>query len=73
MCSGTALLYKIPRIIIGENINFMGDEQRLKAEGKELHVLQDDETIRMMSAFIKEFPHIWFEDIGIGEMACTVP
>lgn len=64
MCSGTALLYKIPRIIIGENQNFMGDEAHLKSKGLELHVLQDKETIEMMAQFIKNNPSIWNEDIG---------
>ena len=65
MCSGTALLYKIPRIVIGENKNFMGEEKHLKSHGIELIVLQDEETIKMMSDFIKNNPAIWNEDIGV--------
>lgn len=64
MCSGTAILYKIPKIIIGENFNFMGDETLLKAKGVELIVLNDEETITMMSTFIRENPNLWNEDIG---------
>lgn len=64
MCSGTALLYRIPRIIIGENKNFMGEEQFLKSKGVELHVLQDATSIQMMESFIKNNPRVWNEDIG---------
>lgn len=64
MCSGTALLYKIPRIVIGENQNFMGDESHLTSKGVQLHVLQDEATIEMMSQFIKTNSSVWNEDIG---------
>lgn len=64
MCSGTALLYKIGRVVIGENKNFMGDEQLLKSRGVELILLQDPVTIAMMAKFIRENPTIWNEDIG---------
>ena len=64
MCSGMSLLYKIPRIVIGENKNFMGEETLLKSHGVELIVLQDEETILLMSAFIKQNPLLWNEDIG---------
>lgn len=64
MCSGTVLLYKIPRIVIGENKNFMGDESVLKSHGITVIVLQDKATIEMMAKFIKEHPAIWNEDIG---------
>jgi cytosine deaminase len=67
MCSGTALLYKIPRIVIGENKNFMGDEMHLKNKGIELIVLQDKDTITMMETFIKNNPTLWNEDIGEKE------
>ena len=65
MCSGTILLYKIPRVVIGENQNFMGDEDRLRHHGVELVVLQDQETIALMSRFIRENPSLWNEDIGV--------
>lgn len=65
MCSGTIALYKIPRVVIGENVNFMGDEEMLKARGVELIVLNDQPTIAMMRKFIQENPTIWNEDIGV--------
>lgn len=67
MCSGAALLYKIPRIVIGENQNFMGDEAHLKSKGLELHILQDKDTISMMAEFIRNKPTLWNEDIGEKE------
>jgi cytosine/creatinine deaminase len=65
MCSGAALLYKIPRIVIGENRTFRGPEAYLLSRGVELVVLDDPECIRMMSQFIKEKPELWNEDIGV--------
>lgn len=64
MCAGTAILYKIPRIIIGENKNFMGDESWLKMKKIELIVLQDIETIHLMEQFINQNASLWNEDIG---------
>ncbi len=64
MCSGTILLYKIPKVVIAENVTFMGDEEHLKANGVELVVLQDETCISMMNDFIKNNPNLWFEDIG---------
>lgn len=64
MCSGTILLYKIPRIVIGENRNFMGEENLLKSRGVEVHLLDDEETIALMRSFIQENPTLWNEDIG---------
>jgi len=64
MCSGTALLYKIPRIVIGENQNFIGNEDALRSQGVELIVLQDPATIALMKQFIDNNPGIWNEDIG---------
>ena len=64
MCSGTSVLYKIPRIVIGENKNFMGDEDLLKSKGIEIIVLQDKDTIHMMEEFITKNPTLWNEDIG---------
>jgi cytosine deaminase len=63
MCSGTSILYKIPRIVIGENKNFMGDEALLKSKGVELIVLQDKNTILLMEEFITKNPTLWNEDI----------
>jgi creatinine deaminase len=65
MCSGTALLYKIPRIVIGENQTFFGAEDWLRAQGVQLDVVQDDECIEMMRKFIAERPELWNEDIAI--------
>lgn len=64
MCTGTILLYKIPRVVIGENKNFKGNEELLKARGVEVIILNDPETIQMMKTFIKENPSLWNEDIG---------
>ncbi len=66
MCSGAALLYKIPRIVIGENKNFRGPEEYLREErGVELSVKDDPECVRLMSDFIREHPELWNEDIGV--------
>ena len=64
MCSGTALLYKIPKIVIGENKTFQGPEDNLRERGVELVILNDPECIEMMQKFINEKPHLWNEDIG---------
>ena len=65
MCSGAILLYGIPKVIVGENITFMGDEEHLKSRGVKIEVLQDEICIDMMEKFIKEKPTLWNEDIGI--------
>ncbi|MFD2258094.1 nucleoside deaminase [Luteolibacter algae] len=67
MCSGAALLYKIPRIVIGENKTFMGAEELLKAHGVKLNVMNDESCIKMMSNFIRANPDLWNEDIGEAE------
>ena len=64
MCSGTALLYKIPRVVIGENTTFRGAEDWLRQCGVELLVLQDQECVQMMSDFIAAHPVLWNEDIA---------
>lgn len=64
MCSGTALLYKIPKIVIGENRTFLGAEDWLRRNGVELEVVQDDGCIAMMRDFIASRPELWNEDIG---------
>jgi cytosine/creatinine deaminase len=64
MCAGTMLLYGIPRVVIGENKTFMGAEDLLRGHGVCVEVLQDDECVKMMAAFIKENPALWNEDIG---------
>jgi cytosine deaminase len=65
MCSGTALLYKIPRIVIGENVNFQGPESYVASRKVQLEILNDRECIEMMKHFIEEHPELWNEDIGV--------
>ncbi|MHB8133253.1 MAG: nucleoside deaminase [Anaerolineaceae bacterium] len=64
MCSGAILLYKIPKVIIGENITFQGNEELLINNGVAVTVLNDQTCIQMMENFIKQNPGLWFEDIG---------
>lgn len=64
MCSGAILLYRIPRVVIGENRNFLGAEEHLVAKGVEIEVVNDPECIRMMGDFIEAHPELWNEDIG---------
>jgi creatinine deaminase len=64
MCAGTALLYRIPRIIIGENRNFMGSEDLFRQRGINVAVLDDRDCIQMMAEFIRTKPDLWNEDIG---------
>jgi cytosine deaminase len=65
MCTGTALLFRIPRVIIGENRNFRGAEDLMIQAGVEITVLDDPDCIEMMRAFIAKHPDLWNEDIGI--------
>ena len=65
MCSGAIRLYGIPKVVIGENKTFMGDEETLKASGVEVVVLQEPNCIQMMTEFIKNYPGLWNEDIGV--------
>ena len=64
MCSGAIVLYKIPRVVIGENRSFLGEEQWLASHGVSLTVVQDDECIRLMREFVERHPRLWAEDIG---------
>ena len=64
MCSGTALLYKIPKIVIGENRMFSGHPDYLRSRGVELEILDDPDCIVMMEQFVQEHPDLWNEDIG---------
>ncbi len=64
MCTGAILLYGIPRVVVGENLNFMGEEALLRSRGVDVQVLQDPECVRMMRDFIREKPGLWNEDIG---------
>jgi len=65
MCSGAILLYGIPRVIVGENRTFMGEEELLRSRGVTVDVVQDEECIRLMQDFIKKHPKLWNEDIGV--------
>jgi cytosine deaminase len=65
MCSGAVRLYGIPRVVIGENRTFTGDEEVLRAAGVDLQVLQAPECIELMRRFIRQHPELWNEDIGV--------
>lgn len=65
MCSGTALLYKIPKVVIGENVTFQGPEEYVRSRGVELVILNDATCIQMMRDFIASRPELWNEDIGV--------
>ena len=65
MCSGAALLYGIPRIVVGENVTFKGPEEHVRAQGVTVEVLQDSECVQMMREFIAKNPELWNEDIGV--------
>jgi cytosine/creatinine deaminase len=65
MCSGAILLYGIPRVVIGENRTFMGEEELLRSRGVSVEVLQNAQCIAMMEDFIQANPQLWNEDIGV--------
>lgn len=64
MCSGAIMLYEIPKVVIGENQTFMGEEGRLAEKGIQIDVLNDKTCIDMMAQFIRNNPTLWNEDIG---------
>ena len=64
MCSGTVLLYGIPRVVIGENRTFRGPEDYLRSRGVALEILDDPTCVRLMQDFIRQHPELWNEDIG---------
>jgi cytosine deaminase len=64
MCTGTAILYRIPRIVIGENRNFLGAEELFRQHGTQVLVLDDAECVQMMTEFIRDHADLWNEDIG---------
>ena len=64
MCSGAILLYGIPRVVIGENRTFRGEESLLASRGVHLEILQDEACIDLMRRFIEKHPELWSEDIG---------
>jgi cytosine/creatinine deaminase len=65
MCSGAILLYKIPKVVIGENVTFLGEEAWLKSRGVEVEVMRSEACIRLMRRFIEANPKLWDEDIGL--------
>lgn len=65
MCSGTILLYGIPKVIIGENKTFLGEEDLLRSKGVEVIVADDQACYQLMQQFISEKPELWNEDIGV--------
>jgi cytosine/creatinine deaminase len=65
MCSGAILLYGIPKVVIGENRTFMGEEELLRSRGVQVEVLQDHQCIALMERFIADKPELWNEDIGV--------
>jgi cytosine deaminase len=65
MCSGAIRLYQIPRLVVGENVTFLGDEELLRQAGVKVDVLQNEECIRLMREFIAAKPELWHEDIGV--------
>lgn len=64
MCSGASLLYKIPRIVVGENVSFQGPEDYVRSRGTELVIVNDPRCIELMKRFIDEHFELWNEDIG---------
>ena len=64
MCSGAILLYRIPKVIVGENQTFQGPEAYLRSRGVDVEVLNDKDCVRMMRDFILANPELWNEDIG---------
>lgn len=65
MCSGTALLYRIPKIVIGENRTFRGPEDYVRSRGVSVEIVDDSECVRLMEEFIRSRPELWNEDIGV--------
>lgn len=65
MCAGAILLYGIPRVVVGENVTFRGEEELLRKRGVAVDVLQDDRCMEMMRRFIHQHPALWNEDIGV--------
>lgn len=64
MCTGAILLYGIPRVVVGENRTFLGNEGLLRERGVEVEVVDDEKCVEMMTRFIAEQPQLWNEDIG---------
>src|ERR1041385_166561 len=65
MCSGAIVLYKIPSVVVGENLTFLGAEDYMRSNGVHVEVVQDPECIELMKSFIEAHPLLWNEDIGV--------
>jgi cytosine deaminase len=65
MCSGATLLYGVPRVVVGENRTFRGPEDYVRSRGVEITVVDNEECVRLMRAFIAARPELWNEDIGV--------
>src|SRR5438552_2879097 len=65
MCSGAILLYRIPQVVVGENVTFLGEEELLRSRGVKVDVLQHPGCIELMRQFILQHPTLWNEDIGV--------
>ncbi len=65
MCSGAILLYGIPKVVVGENQTFLGEEELLRSRGVEVEIVSSKECVQMMKDFIREEPALWNEDIGV--------
>lgn len=64
MCTGAILLYGIPKVVIGENVSFMGEESLLQSRGVEIELVDSDECKQLMNDFMSAKPELWNEDIG---------
>ena len=73
MCSGAVLLYGIPRVVVGENVNFQGPEAYLRQRGVDAEVLNDADCIALMREFIQSHPELWNEDIGVTPRPAPAP
>jgi creatinine deaminase len=65
MCSGAIILYKIPRVVVGENQTYLGAEDYMRSNGIQVDVVQDAECLQLMTDFIRTNPQLWNEDIGV--------
>lgn len=73
MCSGAILLYGIPRVVVGENQTFMGEEDLLRSRGVQVDVLRNELCVELMRRFIARRPELWNEDIGVPDAATDAP
>jgi len=65
MCAGTIVLYGIPKVVVGENVTFLGEEEWLQSRGVEVTVMHNQECVTLMKNFIEAHPALWNEDIGV--------